>query len=152
MRTNVRNIRSSYVYIPLIIVIVLGIIVVWGAAKKNNQPINRSVPLKTDTTVIGIQTTNCCSCPTVINQSQIGKNGWIVYERGVNYSSALPEECKRVDCPVCEQLNNTKQYTCPSNGWVDCMPGPDQGKKIECTQSFLQWAKTNCPDFQGVAM
>lgn len=42
-------------------------------------------------------------------------------------------------------------FTCPKTEWVDCMPGPNQGMKIECTSEFLSWAKTSCPGFQGAA-
>lgn len=152
MRTYAHKKLPTFFYVFFIILIIIGIIVVWGASKKNNQPINGSIPTEKNMTVVGIQLTNCCSCPTLIERSQIGTDGWIVYERGVNYSSSLPEECTRVDCPICEQTNDTKQFTCPVNGWVNCMPGPDRGVNTECSQSYLQWAKTNCPDFQGVAM
>lgn len=42
-------------------------------------------------------------------------------------------------------------FTCPKTEWVDCMPGPTEGIKLECTSDFLSWAKTNCQDFQGAA-
>jgi hypothetical protein len=41
-------------------------------------------------------------------------------------------------------------YTCPANGWVDCMPGPD--KKPECSQEAMGWYKANCPGFKGGAL
>lgn len=43
-------------------------------------------------------------------------------------------------------------FTCPNTAWVDCMPSPDQPQKIECTEEFLTWAKTNCPGFEGAAL
>lgn len=42
-------------------------------------------------------------------------------------------------------------YVCPKTQYVDCMPGTDSGKKIECGTAFLQWATENCPGFQGAA-
>lgn len=47
----------------------------------------------------------------------------------------------------------TSTFTCPTSEWVNCMPGPDAaGIKLECTDTFLTWAKTNCPNFQGAAL
>ncbi len=43
-------------------------------------------------------------------------------------------------------------FTCPPSEWVDCMPGPaNEGIRWECTETFLSWAKTNCPGFKGAA-
>ncbi|MFZ2026387.1 MAG: hypothetical protein WAV30_03820 [Microgenomates group bacterium] len=42
-------------------------------------------------------------------------------------------------------------YSCPEGDYVDCMPGPNQAKKTECSSAFLQWATENCPGFQGAA-
>ncbi len=43
-------------------------------------------------------------------------------------------------------------HTCPQNNWVNCMPGPDQGIKFECTSEYLDWATANCPGFEGAAL
>jgi hypothetical protein len=42
------------------------------------------------------------------------------------------------------------KYTCPTSGWVDCMPGPE--KRPECSAEAMSWYKTNCPNFQGGAL
>lgn len=42
------------------------------------------------------------------------------------------------------------QYTCPVNGWVDCMPGTTV--KPECSAAAMTWYKTNCPNFKGGAL
>jgi|GEM_PF-2168848 len=42
------------------------------------------------------------------------------------------------------------RYTCPSNGWVDCMPGTIA--KPECSQEAMSWYQINCPDFKGAAL
>ena len=44
------------------------------------------------------------------------------------------------------------KYTCPDSEWVDCMPGPNQGIKLECTPEALNWFKLNCPNFKGAAL
>jgi len=44
----------------------------------------------------------------------------------------------------------TATYTCPANGWVDCMPGPVA--KPECSEAAMTWYKANCPNFQGGAL
>lgn len=41
-------------------------------------------------------------------------------------------------------------YICPPSGWLDCMPGPGPVKP-QCQKDYLDWIKSNCPDFQGVA-
>lgn len=43
-------------------------------------------------------------------------------------------------------------YTCPKGEWVDCMPTPDTGVRLECTPEYLSWAKENCPGFKGAAL
>ncbi len=54
-----------------------------------------------------------------------------------------------VDCTVKQDA----AFTCPETEWVDCMPTVDTaGIKFECTQEFLEWAKSNCPGFQGAAL
>ena len=42
-------------------------------------------------------------------------------------------------------------YTCPPGEWVDCMPGPGP-QNPQCVPAFLDWAKANCPGFQGAAL
>jgi len=41
-------------------------------------------------------------------------------------------------------------YVCPTTGYVDCMPGPGPVKS-NCSSAYLQWAKKNCPNFNGAA-
>jgi len=45
----------------------------------------------------------------------------------------------------------TATYTCPAQEFVDCMPSPD-ATNPQCQQDFLDWAKANCPGFQGAAL
>lgn len=46
--------------------------------------------------VIGIQTNRCCPCPQRIPNSQLGKDGWVIYEEGKNYYT-----CPNVMCFPC---------------------------------------------------
>mgnify|MGYP001614368891 FL=1 len=59
--------------------------------------------------VFGIQVNTCCSCPTKIDKSLIGTDGWVVYEKGKNYSQLLPE-CDLLcqPCPPLEEENQNK--------------------------------------------
>jgi hypothetical protein len=51
----------------------------------------------------------------------------------------------------CIQTTKTKTgYTCPVNGWVDCMPGTSP--KPECSTAAMDWYQANCPDFKGGAL
>lgn len=43
-------------------------------------------------------------------------------------------------------------YTCPSSGWVDCMPNSNAGVRFECEPEAFTWYKANCPNFQGGAL
>lgn len=54
--------------------------------------------------VIGIQPSVCCPCPTVVDNSQIGKDGWVVYIDGKDYSGLLPKTCQNVVCQACEPI------------------------------------------------
>lgn len=49
-------------------------------------------------------------------------------------------------------FSSANTYTCPPGEWVNCMPGPNVGERTECTLEYLNWAKTNCPNFKGAAM
>lgn len=42
------------------------------------------------------------------------------------------------------------RYSCPQTAWIDCMPGPG-ATKPQCQSAYLDWAKTNCPNFKGIA-
>jgi len=108
-------------------------------------------PTLLPTPVLGIRLTQCCSCPTMIDASQIGKNGWVAYEQGKDYTSQLPKSCSLPNigaCAPCPPLE-TKSYTCPPSGWADCMPSPNSREK--CTEEEMNWYKANCPDFKGGA-
>lgn len=41
-------------------------------------------------------------------------------------------------------------YSCPANGWVDCLPGTTS--KPECSAQAMAWYKANCANFQGAAL
>ena len=48
------------------------------------------------------------------------------------------------------KFTDTTSYTCPANGWVDCMPGPQP--RPECSAEAMAWYKANCPNFKGSAL
>ena len=60
------------------------------------------------------------------------------------------QTCKIAGCSP--QDTGYSKADCPKNGWVDCMPQINSSKNKFCQSSFLQWAKTNCPNFHGAAM
>lgn len=82
--------------------------------------------------VLGIQINTCCSCPTKISKSLIGKDGWVLYERGKNYSSLLPKICEGADCAPCPQPqleeSSAKVKECYAKtqceGAMPCMANP----------------------------
>lgn len=49
-------------------------------------------------------------------------------------------------------VSSNTSYTCPATEWVDCMPSTDSRPRPQCSREFLDWARVNCPDFQGVAL
>lgn len=46
----------------------------------------------------------------------------------------------------------TPKFTCPQTEWIDCMPVVDAARKYQCQPPYLNWAKANCPGFQGAAL
>lgn len=49
-------------------------------------------------------------------------------------------------------LDNTAAgYTCPENGWENCMPILYPEAQDECSGEAIKWKRENCPDFKGVA-
>lgn len=47
--------------------------------------------------------------------------------------------------------SSDQKYTCPINGWANCMPILNAEGKKNCSPEALDWYKKNCPNFQGVA-
>lgn len=45
----------------------------------------------------------------------------------------------------------TVKYTCPENGYQNCMPILDEEGQKQCTKEALDWKTANCPNFQGAA-
>jgi len=50
----------------------------------------------------------------------------------------------------------TPSFTCPENGWIDCMPGPDKpprygGCSQDASEDAIKWYKINCSNYQGIA-
>lgn len=42
-------------------------------------------------------------------------------------------------------------YSCPANGYVNCMPGPNKNMQ-KCSMDAMLWYKDNCPGFKGAAL
>lgn len=65
----------------------------------------------------------------------------------------IPPDCEFALCPSINSPDSTQEYQCPETEWVDCMPSIDgrESARTECTKEYLDWAKANCPDFQGAA-
>jgi len=51
--------------------------------------------------VLGIQLTQCCSCPIMIDASQIGKDRWVTYEQGKDYTAQRPKACSLPNIGAC---------------------------------------------------
>jgi len=54
-------------------------------------------------------------------------------------------------CPSTPTASSTI-YTCPPNGYVDCMPIVGVAKQKACSPEAMTWYKANCPNFKGGAM
>lgn len=42
-------------------------------------------------------------------------------------------------------------YTCPQNGWENCMPVLTPESQKQCSEEALSWKKINCSNFKGAA-
>ena len=51
-----------------------------------------------------------------------------------------------------EPISSTSEFTCPQNGWQDCMPILNEEGKLACSSEAMAWYKANCPGFQGAAL
>ena len=80
------------------------------------------------------------------NQKKPGTpNDWVYTDAG--RSSCWHEA--GIECNLPPETDST--YKCPENGYVNCMPGPDNPElRWECTSEYQEWAKINCPDYQGI--
>lgn len=55
--------------------------------------------------------------------------------------------CEFEECPSTQ----ASSFTCPKNGWINCMPILTDEAKKNCSKEAVEWYKTNCPNFEGVA-
>lgn len=83
----------------------------------------------------------------------LGLSTYIVLRQFQTPSTIPTQEVNITPLPLPKEPSITPKniYVCPETEWIDCMPGPDKDKRKECTEPFLTWAKTNCPNFQGAA-
>lgn len=57
---------------------------------------------------------------------------------------------REVIAPPAGGAPDQTDYLCPETDWVDCMPILGTAEP-QCSPKYLQWAKDNCPNFQGAA-
>ncbi len=72
------------------------------------------------------------------------------FEKSETVSSTTPctqntDQCDPNSCDF-----QKCQYVCPSQGWIDCKPKASSGGRYQCNQNYIDWAKKNCSDFEGV--
>jgi len=48
--------------------------------------------------------------------------------------------------------SDNSSYTCPENGWQNCMPILSEESQKACSDEAMDWYKSNCPDFKGAAL
>ena len=77
--------------------------------------------------VLGLQINICCPCPTKVPRSLIDTDGWVLYEKGKNYSQLLPE-CDLLcqPCPPLEEENQSK---------IDCKDPRPEVCTMECVET-----------------
>lgn len=56
---------------------------------------------------------------------------------------------KFLDQPPTE---SSGKYTCPVNGWQNCMPILSPEGQAACSLEAMEWYKANCPNFKGAAL
>lgn len=62
------------------------------------------------------------------------------------------EEAGRSSCWHSPSVTCTETtYTCPENGWENCMPILTEEAQRQCTKEALEWKKAHCPNFRGAA-
>lgn len=70
--------------------------------------------------------------------------------RGLSFTRELSEDEQKNLVPP--ESSTHKQYTCPANGYLDCMPKVNRPGEdsINCSPKQISWVKNNCPNFKGV--
>lgn len=64
-------------------------------------------------------------------------------------TKSIPPQCLPCSSPTLSP--SPVIFTCPTSSWVDCMPGPDKPNP-QCAKEYLEWARANCPGFEGAAL
>lgn len=142
--------QKGFASMIILILISLGIVGYFGYKYYKSTNLPSPTPISNDDWVIGIQINTCCSCPTSIDSSKIGTDGWVLYEKGKNYSGLLPEECKLVDCAPCPEIPDediSPTQKCVERSSLDC--ANESELSYECTEKYQDWAKNNCPNWWG---
>lgn len=90
------------------------------------------------------------------------KEYYIIEKNGSLYSFFVHLE--PTNGPIAQQILSTftftnqptptspvSAYTCPVNGWQNCMPILSEEGKRACSPEAFDWYEANCPNFQGGA-
>jgi len=89
--------------------------------------------LITEGEILALQITTCCSCPAKIPRSLIGTDGWVIYEKGKDYSDLLPAICKTPNIGVCAPCPPLEE---DNQGKIDCTNPRPEVCTLECTDNI----------------
>lgn len=106
-----------------------------------------------DGQVVGRISPRCefAPCPTSIPQKGIFCGGIRGSSCPDGYDCVLSGKYPDASGTCVKRTLSPKNFSCPGQDFVDCMPGQNNPKRTECSTEFLTWAKENCPGFQGAA-
>lgn len=66
-------------------------------------------------------------------------------------SAPTPTSVVKIDIRLTPSQDDST-YACPLNGWINCMPMLDDVGRRACSKEAIEWYKTYCANFKGVAM
>lgn len=80
--------------------------------------------------VIAVDLGGCCACPKVLPKSKLDGKIFVAYEKGIDYSSMLPTECRNMVCSPCAPVGSAvcqsgKCVNAPVCGNSYCESGED---------------------------
>jgi hypothetical protein len=108
--------------------------------------------------VVAVDLGGCCACPRVLPRTSLDSSKFVVYERGKDYSSMLPDECRNAVCSPCGPVGRAvcqsgKCVNAPVCGNIYCERGEDArtcpqdcGTGAVCGNGFCEAGenKTSC--------
>lgn len=66
-------------------------------------------------------------------------------------TGSVNNSSKITPIPTLSKIKNKTDYSCPENGWVNCMPILTGEAKKLCQPEAINWYIANCPGFKGIA-